>query len=176
MTDTIPAVDTAKESDDSPTGYTQHQMTEVREEAKRNRLLAKKLQAQIDANNAQRDKEKAAELAKRGEYKELSEQQAVQIAELAEYKTREEAREVLAQKTNAEFIASVPEDKRWSIPTTLEPLQLQQWIAKNRENVIGQQVRKQPTHAGANGNVRTVEITHNDLITQKRMSGEYHQI
>lgn len=149
MTDPTTPDESGTAPEAQPQTFTAAYVKELRNEAKVNRLQAAELKAQLEKFNADNEAAAAAKLAEQGEFQTLAEQRAAEIEALTPYKVQVEKFIEAATASNQEFIESVPEDRRTLIPDGMEPLELQTYISRNRDLIMGQPYTPPSTNGGA---------------------------
>jgi len=129
--------------------FTADYVRQLRKEAKANRLKAAAAQRELDAVKEREAAAEATKLAEQGEFQKLAEQRAARIAELEPYQAKVEQITAAAKEANERFVSGLPDDKKTLVPLGYEPLRLQEWIAVNREFLIGSPHTVPPTNGGA---------------------------
>ncbi len=132
-----------------PQTFTAEYVKELRDEAKARRLQGESLQLKLDKIEADRVAAEAAKLKEQGEFEKLADDRQLEIDRLTSYETQVKGLVEAAEISNAEFIKTVPEERRGLIPTDYDALKLQTYLNINRDSLIGQSYVPPSTNGGA---------------------------
>lgn len=158
MTDEIKAAEattTGAEAKTHTPEETQALITQLREEAKANRLKAQALEDKLTQREREEQAREAELLKEQGKYRELYEKQTEAYTKVKTEAEQSAAYQAAFKQSLDARIATIPEGMRSLVPEGLSPLQLSEWLDKNAALLSNRRAPNLDAGAGSGGGAAT---------------------